>query len=154
VRNSLGTVELTRATNLAKPPRPRWLVSVLVVFPLEEKRALVLEAQRRGLSVNDLVLVLLGAHCRVPVTLSGRRPWKAARFDKPRVVLRMSPTLRRALRLDAICRETNLTDLVRRVVAEALHLEIDLPKSPRRAPFGGGPRHRRALDGRSQQVRA
>ena len=123
-----------------KRPRP---VGVLVVFPLEEKRALVVEASHREVSVNDVLLGLLGAHYHIPVVLSRRRPSQPARIDTLAVVLRMPDALKRAIQLDAVCRRTNMTDLVRRVVADALGLTIDLPKSRRRSPFGGGARRRR-----------
>ena len=107
-------------TTHQKRSRSEWK-SVLVAFPLAEKRALVVEARRRGVTLNDLALTLLGAHYRIPVQLSNRRP-----------------------------RETNMTDSVRRILADALHLEIDLRESRRSSPFGGGWRRRRASDGRSR----
>lgn len=113
-------------------------VAVVVRLPLPLKRAAVREVERRGTNMND---VLVGAIARRygigfhPTNRIGRPS-----IEKGTVLLRMSDRLKYAIQRDALDRRSNIQDTLVRILADAFAVEIDLTRSFRTTPFGGGRR--------------
>jgi hypothetical protein len=122
--------------------RPDYL-GVLIRLTPALKKALVAEAERRGTNMNDVAVGTLARRYGEPFSPSDRCCHTAG-YEALRVLLRMSPKLKRKIQFHALDADSNITDTICRVMAVELGVAIDLPEPTRRTPFGGGPRKYRA----------
>jgi hypothetical protein len=118
--------------------------SVLVALPPAMKRKLVARAKRDGCNMNDLVVGVLAARFHVEWEPSGRNGSPGC--ESVRVVLRMPALLKRAIQIEALDRETDMSEVIVSVLATWLRVRVPARRSVRTTPFGGGPgRHRRQV---------
>src|SRR3954452_3895082 len=94
---------------------------VLVKLPPRVKRALVRAVDQRGTSINDFVVALLADRYGIPFQGSGRRGHPGAISTS--VVLRMDARLKKKIQLDALQAESNMSDRIQHLLAEALGIE-------------------------------
>ncbi len=95
--------------------------SVIVRVPPQLKRRLALETARRGESMNDLAVGILGDKYGLRVAPSGRRSVTPGASGV--VVLRMPEELKRSLKADARQSKTTTNDLIVRALSESLGVE-------------------------------
>jgi hypothetical protein len=113
--------------------------AVMITMPTALKAAVGREARRQGVNLNDLLVGLLAKHYRLAFQPSNRLG-ATPKARNVAVVLRMPPELKRAIQLDALGRESNMTDVVLRILASALDVQLRMMPVVRRSPFGGGGR--------------
>src|SRR5436190_8999844 len=106
-------------------------------MPPQLKRRLVHETEARDSNVNDVAVGILADRFGVAYEGSGRR--NAAAGASGVVLLRLPPTLKRRLQLEAFERGSNTNDVILETLSERLGLPFESSRR-RSVPFGGGRR--------------
>lgn len=118
---------------------------VLLQLPSTLKEAVVAEVEKRGCSMNDLIVEIAARHYGLPFQPTGRRGHPSPANEA--VMVRMDRTLKDALRLDAFLRRSNLSATLTELLTESLDVGLLLPPPRRTVPFGGGPSRRKPEEG-------
>ena len=123
-----------------KPDDTDSVRGLCATLPWRVKAALTLEAERQGMSLNDLGGRLLGAHFGMDFTESGRRPPNTASPHNLVVVFRLPQPLVEEIRGYAFKRRTNMGFEISVALAEALGVQVNIRPPQRTMPLGGGRR--------------
>jgi hypothetical protein len=122
-----------------KPPTD-CVRGLCATLPARVKAALTREAERQGVSLNDLAGRLLGERFGVEFTESGRRPPNNASPHNLVMVFRLPEGLMEEIRAYAFEQRTNMGFEISVALAEALDVPVKIRPPQRTLPLGGGPR--------------
>src|SRR5436309_9329086 len=95
-------------------------------LPWRVKAALTQEAERQGVSLNDLAGRLLGERFGVEFTESGRRPSTTASPHNLVMVFRLPEAMIEEIRAHAFARRTNMAFEISVALAEALGVRVKI----------------------------